>query len=189
MPDGQPFPRPAPQPADASPLERLYDAVGEKLYRFFYRQVGSREEAEDLTSEVFLKAASLLDTSRDESAQRAWLREVARTALADYWRRFYRAPREFAEETFRPPRSLRDGPTEASRADQLPDLLARLPKNYRQVLELRFLQGCSVRETAAALGLSPGNVKVLQYRAIHRAAELGFAPEPGEGRESDEPGF
>src|SRR5437763_4042001 len=82
---------PAPA-ADASPLERLYDAVGARLYRFFYQQVGNREEAEDLTSEIFLKAARLLDTSRDEASQRAWLRQVAQTALADYWRRFYRAP-------------------------------------------------------------------------------------------------
>ena len=40
----------------SSPLERLYDAVSEQLYRFFYHQVGNREEAEDLTGEVFLKA-------------------------------------------------------------------------------------------------------------------------------------
>jgi len=52
----------------------------------------------------------------------------------------------------------------------LPELLARLPENYRRVLELRFLEGCSIRETAIALGLSPGNVKVLQYRAVQRAA-------------------
>src|SRR5581483_5271537 len=91
MPDSQRAPWSAPAPAASSPLERLYDAVAAPLYRFFYHQVGNREEAEDLTSEVFLKAARLLDTSRDEASQRAWLRQTARTALADYWRRLYRA--------------------------------------------------------------------------------------------------
>jgi RNA polymerase sigma-70 factor (ECF subfamily) len=155
--------------------------MAEQLYRFFYREVGNREEAEDLTSEVFLRAARLLDTARHEASQRAWLRQAARTALADYWRRFCRAPiTPLAAEP--PAPMLDDGPTEGVWMARLPELLAGLPENYRRVLELRFLEGCSVRETAAALGLSPGNVKVLQYRALHRAAELGLAPEPA-GRE------
>jgi RNA polymerase sigma-70 factor, ECF subfamily len=186
MADGQPAAWPALEPTAPSPLERLYDAVGAQLYRFFYHQVGNREEAEDLTGEVFLKAARLLDTSRDEAAQRAWLREVARTALADYWRRFYRAPT--ASLTAEPPPwALAEGPAEGRWTRRLPELLARLPGNYRRVLELRFLEGCSVRETAAALGLSPGNVKVLQYRAVQRAAELGLTPEPGAPEGVDEP--
>jgi RNA polymerase sigma-70 factor (ECF subfamily) len=169
----------------SSPLERLYDALGDQLYRFFYHQVGNREEAEDLTSEVFLKASRLLDGSRDEASQRAWLRQAARTALADHWRRFYRGPTTpLAGDPA--PRALADGTAEPQRTVRLPELLARLPENYRRVLELRFLEGCSVRETAAALGLSPGNVKVLQYRAVQRAAELGLAPEGGMGG-ADEP--
>jgi RNA polymerase sigma-70 factor (ECF subfamily) len=154
----------------------LYDAVGAQLYRFFYQQVGNREEAEDLTSEVFLKAARLLDTSRDEASQRAWLRQAARTALADYWRRFYRArsTRLVAES---PPRAVDDELCSDAHVVRLSALLDRLPENYRRVLRLRFLDGCSVRETAAALGLSPGNVKVLQYRAVRRAEELGLVAE------------
>ena len=52
-------------------------------------------------------------------------------------------------------------------------LLAGLPSNYRSILELRFLSGCSVRETAVRLGISVGNARVLQYRALRRAAEQG----------------
>ncbi len=153
--------------------------MGEQLYRFFYRQVGNREEAEDLTSEVFLKAARLLDTSRDEASQRAWLHRTARSALADHWRRFYRAPEVplAVEPAYQ---ATADNPSEGPSTARLPALLARLPENYRRVLELRFLEGRSVHETAAALRLSPGNVKVLQYRAVQRAAELGLAPEPVE---------
>lgn len=182
----QPNRQPAPaESAAPSSLERLYDALGEQLYRFFYHQVGNREEAEDLTSEVFLKASRLLDGSRDEASQRAWLRRAARTGLADYWRRFYRGPTTpLADDPA--PRPLADGAVEPRRSVRLPELLARLPENYRRVLELRFLEGCSVRETAATLGLSPGNVKVLQYRAVQRTAELGLVPEGGSGGD-DEP--
>jgi RNA polymerase sigma-70 factor (ECF subfamily) len=49
-------------------------------------------------------------------------------------------------------------------------LLRRLPERYRQVLELRFLRRLSVEETARELGISHGNAKVLQYRALRKAA-------------------
>jgi RNA polymerase sigma-70 factor (ECF subfamily) len=181
MPEPLPIPRQEARSGALSPLERLYDRVGVQLYRFFYQQVGNREEAEDLTSEVFLKASRLLDTSRDEASQRAWLRQTAQTALADYWRRFYRVPTDPLPDEV-PLRVEEESRFEPSWSSRLPALLASLPENYRRVLELRFLEGYSIRETAAAMGLSPGNVKVLQYRAVQRAAEFGLAPDPaGEG--------
>ena len=57
-------------------------------------------------------------------------------------------------------------------------LLRRLPDQYRRVLELRFLERRSVAETALAMGITSGNARVLQYRALRRAALLG---EPVDG--------
>jgi RNA polymerase sigma-70 factor (ECF subfamily) len=53
------------------------------------------------------------------------------------------------------------------------DVLNRLPARYRRVLELRFLQGYSIEETAQELGITPGNVKVIQYRALAKAVQVG----------------
>jgi RNA polymerase sigma factor (sigma-70 family) len=55
--------------------------------------------------------------------------------------------------------------------DRVSRLLARLPQNYRQILELRFLQAFSVREAATQMGVSVANAKVLQYRALRLAAQ------------------
>lgn len=57
-------------------------------------------------------------------------------------------------------------------------LLSLLPAQFRRVLELRFLRGYSVKETAAELGVTVGHARVLQYRALRRAAGLdeGSAP-------------
>ncbi len=52
-------------------------------------------------------------------------------------------------------------------------LLARLPEQYARVLELRFLHRLSVAETAGQMGISHGNAKVLQYRALRKAALMG----------------
>ena len=56
------------------------------------------------------------------------------------------------------------------RADRI---LSALPDNQRRILTLRFLQGCSVKEAAAELGVTVANAKVLQHRALRRAAGLG----------------
>jgi RNA polymerase sigma-70 factor (ECF subfamily) len=57
-------------------------------------------------------------------------------------------------------------------AARVDSVLRRLPEHYRRVLELRFLQRLSVAETARAMGVSHGNAKVLQYRALRKAALL-----------------
>jgi RNA polymerase sigma-70 factor (ECF subfamily) len=51
-------------------------------------------------------------------------------------------------------------------------ILALLPDRFRQVLELRFLRGYSVAEAAREMGVSNSNAKVLQYRALRKAAQV-----------------
>ena len=51
-------------------------------------------------------------------------------------------------------------------------MLAELPEHYRRILQLRFLDSCSLREAAAAMGVSVAYAKVLQHRALRRAAQL-----------------
>src|SRR5438094_8634586 len=73
-------------------IQNLYEATVEQIYKFIYFKVGNREDAEDITSQVFIKAANLLDVTQDERARVAWLYQVARTTITDYWRQFYKAP-------------------------------------------------------------------------------------------------
>ena len=64
-------------------------------------------------------------------------------------------------------------PLEPERDVDVSPILDSLPDNYRNVLEFRFLRGYSIRETAAAMGVSVANAKVLQLRALRRAAATG----------------
>src|SRR5260370_33885921 len=62
------------------------------IYRFVLSKVGNREEAEDLTSQVFLKAVRGMNPERGPYSRQKWLYQVARTTIADYWRGHYRLP-------------------------------------------------------------------------------------------------
>jgi RNA polymerase sigma-70 factor (ECF subfamily) len=71
-------------------FEQLYQENLELIYRFVYSQVRNREAAEDLTSQIFLKAVRSLDLEQSAHSGSAWLFRVAHTTMADYWRAHYR---------------------------------------------------------------------------------------------------
>lgn len=149
--------------------EAVYDDNVTWVYRMIFGRVGNRADAEDLTSEVFLAAMRPLRLSATVAEVRAYLRATARTVLAAHWR----ATLGIEITTIEDVPATVFGPAAPSTAPQrVAALLDALPDNYRRVLELRFLQGYSVREAAAALGISIANAKVLQHRALRLAAQI-----------------
>ena len=149
--------------------ETVYEDNVMWLYRTIFGRVGNRSDAEDLTSEVFLTAMRPLRLTASVPEVRAYLRATARTVLAAHWRATM--GREIT--------TIDDVPAPASNAaipssapQRVTAVLEALPDNYRRVLELRFLQGLSVRDTAIELGVSVANAKVLQHRALRLAAQM-----------------
>ena len=155
------------------PVEHAYARHVVPIYRFLYSRLGNQEEAEDLTSEVFLKAVRGLEPDREAASVQSWLFQVARTTLADYWRRRNRLPADPLNGTDLPERTGGELPSDGAAAQRASWLLAQLPARDREVLTLRFLNGYSIKETAAALGITVNHAKVLQHRAVQRAAALG----------------
>jgi RNA polymerase sigma-70 factor (ECF subfamily) len=96
--------------------------------------------------------------------------------VADHWRHFYRirvnSLDDLLEAGWEGPREERPGPRSPQPEARVHRLLALLPDRYREVLTLRFLENCSIAETAQRMGLSEPNVKVLQFRALKKAATL-----------------
>jgi RNA polymerase sigma-70 factor (ECF subfamily) len=157
-----------PRPLD---WERVYRENVISIYRLMYAKVGNRADAEDLTSQVFLAALPHLRVGASSSEAHGYLVATARTVLADHWRRRLGVPVTVIDDNLEVPQE----PAPQLAQDHLPRirrLLSRLPANYRRILELRFLEQHSVREAAAALGMSTANARVLQHRALRRAAEL-----------------
>jgi RNA polymerase sigma-70 factor, ECF subfamily len=144
------------------------DNVG-RLYRLMYRKVGNRPDAEDLTSELFRAALGPLQLTASKGEVRAYLLATARTVLASHWRR--RAGLELTH--IDPDVDLHYLAAPSPGSDARPQtyrILATLPDHYRRILELRFLEGYYIKESARALTISVSNAKVLQYRALRMAA-------------------
>jgi RNA polymerase sigma-70 factor, ECF subfamily len=161
--------------ANGQTLESFYQAHHDLIYRYVYRSVRNREEAEDLTSQIFLKVVSGLDDTREAHVTTIWLYQLTRTTIADYWRTHARASLCSLEALLD---TGWDGLTKEPlspnnlAADRVQLLLQALPEQYREVLTYRFLLNLSIRETARRMGLSVVNVKVKQLRALKRAADL-----------------
>lgn len=170
-------------PPGPGPFERVYNEHVVGIYRFIYARVGNHPDAEDLTAQVFVRAVEQLDTEREPAQIAAWLYRVAQNATADYWRAFYRLPLVGADhvapgwEPVEPGEQPVSDPDDRA-ASRVRALLRRLSPAHRRVLELRFLERRSVAETAREMGISNGNARVLQYRALRRAALIG---ESGDG--------
>ncbi len=168
MPETTPPLRVVGAPDQVRDWESVYQEHVAPLYRYVYSRTGNTPDAEDVTSTTFLRALPRLRSGVSPAEIRAYLRTTARSVLADIWRqRHGTVLMEFDDE--------RDAaaPSDPEREVDVSGILDGLPSNYRSVLEYRFLRGYSIRETAAAMGVSIANAKVLQLRALRRAAATG----------------
>nr|WP_261554629.1 sigma-70 family RNA polymerase sigma factor [Frankia tisae] len=156
--------------------EEIYRDNVERVYKIMFAKVGNRPDAEDLTAEVFMAALRPLRVSASVGEVRAYLVVTARTVLAAYWRRTLGVAvttldEDSAQTMFTtvgaPAGPALDNPARAEA------ILAALPDRYARILRLRFLEACTLREAAGELGITVGNAKVLQHRALRQAARLG----------------
>ena len=152
--------------------EDLYRAHVVPVYRYVFSRCANHADAEDITAAVFLRALPRLRPTASEGEARAYLRATARSLLAEHWAAHYGIEMaEYAEDLL-PAAPAPGGDEGAANRRRVAGLLARLPDHYRRVLELRFLRGLSVRETAREMEVTVANAKVLQWRALRRAADL-----------------
>jgi RNA polymerase sigma factor (sigma-70 family) len=150
--------------------DAVYRDNVDRMYRLIFGKVGNRADAEDLTTEVFLNALRPLRLPASAGEVRAYLYATARTVLARYWHRrlgqpVTELPVDLAAADLGPE-------LESAAPEQAERILATLPDRYRRILQLRFLDACSIAEAATAMGISVANAKVLQHRALRRASGL-----------------
>jgi len=156
--------------------EAVYRDNIDRLYRLMYARVGNRPDAEDLTSEVFRTALGPLRLASSKGEVRSYLLTTAQTVLASHWRRTLglhvtSIDPESDLASLAEPSKTEDPSDAPQRAGKI---LAALPDRYRRILELRFLEACTIKEAAQAMNVSVSNAKVLQHRALRMAAKAGL---------------
>ena len=157
------------QLGDRSALEELYLIHFDRIYSYLHMSVGSRHDAEDLTTQTFVKMLESIGRFQWKSVPfSAWLFRIAHNLAMD----FFRARRRWQpeEEIPEPPGAEENSAEEQALASigdaSLLELIARLSPEQRQVLTLKFVFRFSNGETAAILDKTEGAVKSLQHRAL-----------------------
>lgn len=149
---------------DPGRFGELYEINFERVYAYIARRVGNREEAQDLTAEVFHQAlANLARFEWRGLPFAAWLLRIASNAIADSWKS---KAREQGNPCAEEPLSHDIGVDELERRAKLFCLVTTLPSNQRRVIEMRFAQEKSIREIGKELGRTDGAIKQLQYRGL-----------------------
>lgn len=156
---------------DRQALAQLIARTQARVYNLAYRLLGSVQEAEDLTQEVFIKAWRALPNFRGESKFTTWLHSIAINAFRNRRRKLHQQvevplEHEDLDEPFLiAPEDLAQSVIENDERSRLWGLVARLPEKYRLVLTLFYQQQLSYQEIAQTLALPLGTVKAYLNRA------------------------
>ncbi len=151
-------------------FEQLYYHYFPKIYSYVIKRVGSREVAEDIVSDVFMKAFANLKKYQSRGFSfGAWLYRIATNALTDHYRKGARHPEDQNED------ALQNQATE-ERADDaakvktdraaIEKVLSNLPERYSQAVYLRYFAEMEIYEVAEIMKVSKAHASVLIHRSL-----------------------
>ena len=172
--------------ADPQAFAALYERYLGPVYRYCYVRLGSREAAQDATSDVFLKAFAGLSGYRG-GVFAAWIFRIAHNVVTDrYRRRRSTEPMEAAGDPLDRVLTPEEVALAHAEREALRRALAALPDEQRAAIELRLADWPDER-TAVALGKTVAAVKKLRFRAVRRLRKV-LAPsmeQPKEGHDEE----
>lgn len=183
----------AAQQGDREAFGRLYGQYVGGVSRFLGNRLQDRGLVEDLTSETFARALRRIDSVSDQGRDvGAWFTTIARNLVFDH-AKSHRTQRETTVAEVVDAGTGQPGPEQVvirnETAAEVRRHVAQLPPDQQECLRLRFWQGLSGPETAAAMGRSEGAVKALRHRAIGglRASLTRDTAAPAPTRETTDP--
>ncbi len=168
------------QKGDRAALEELYLIHFDRIYSYLHMSVGNRHDAEDLTTQTFLKMLEAIGRFRFQSAPfSAWLFRIAHNLAMDH----FRASRRWQPEEEVPEQPGEEEPSAEAQALQsigrqsMLELIEDLSPEQQQVLTLKFVFNFANADVATILDKTEGAVKSLQHRALVSLQKQLAAPE------------
>jgi RNA polymerase sigma-70 factor (ECF subfamily) len=157
------------QQGDRDALEELYLIHFDRIYSYLHVSVGNRHDAEDLTTQTFLKMLESIGKFRWQSAPfSAWLFRIAHNLAMDHFRanRRWQPEEEVPEPEVDESTSAEAGALESIGRKSMLELIEDLSPEQQQVLTLKFVFSFSNGDVAKILGKTEGAIKSLQHRAL-----------------------
>ncbi|KAF0109886.1 MAG: RNA polymerase sigma-70 factor ECF subfamily [Chloroflexi bacterium] len=153
---------------NAQVISAIFDKYFPMVFRFVRSRVANEGQAEDITSDVFVRLLEAVRSGRSpETNIIAWLLTTASHATTDHWRQQYRHPDELLSESLPEMREDNEQTIEQrERIEKVQQAVNKLTTEQQQVISLRFTLGHSLEETAAQTGKNINAVKQLQFRAL-----------------------
>jgi RNA polymerase sigma-70 factor, ECF subfamily len=160
---------------DAAAFGALYDRYVAAVYRYVYYRVRNDMDAEDLVSDVFMRALRAIPRYEPRVAFLAWLYRIARNAVIDRSRRS-RTQISFEDALAHPgvDQIVEPDATILALSDKeaVRAALAKLTPLQQEVIVLRFVEGYSTLEIANLVGKREGTVRGIQFRALEALRTL-----------------
>jgi len=157
------------QQGDREALEELYLIHFDRIYGYLHMSVGNKHDAEDLTTQTFLKMIESINKFRWQSAPfSAWLFRIAHNLAIDH----FRARRRWQPEEDVPEPDGSEEPSAELEAMQsigrqsMMELIEKLSPEQQQVLTLKFVFNFANADVATILEKTEGAIKSLQHRAL-----------------------
>ncbi len=155
-----------------------YDLYVDDIHRFVYFKIGNQEEANDLTSIIFLKTWEYIKNNSlsDSKTLRALLYKIARTSIIDHYRQSQ--PIASIDDEDHPVDVIDESQDVMEQINLNSDLeiirkkLPELKMEYREVIIMRFVNDLELDEIAEITGKTKGNIRVLLFRALKALKEL-----------------
>jgi RNA polymerase sigma-70 factor (ECF subfamily) len=157
------------QRGDRGALEGLYLIHFDRIYSYLHLSVGNRHDAEDLTTQTFLKMLEAIGRFRWKTAPfSAWLFRIAHNLAMDHFRatKRWQPEEDVPEPEGSEESSAEEAALESIGRRSMLELIENLSHEQKQVLTLKFVFNFSNGEAATILGKTEGAVKSLQHRAL-----------------------
>jgi RNA polymerase sigma-70 factor (ECF subfamily) len=154
---------------DTAAFAALYDRYLTPVYRYLFSRVGNHQEAEDLTSKVFLTALERFEQFRPDSSFAAWLFTIARNKSIDFFRQQH-PEAELPDDRLAAPAEDDPAALAVREADRqaIFQIIGAFPPDDRELLNLRFAADLTYSEIAHLLGRGESAVKKQVYRLLER---------------------
>src|SRR5712691_8232244 len=157
------------QRGDREALEELYLLHFDRIYSYLHMSVGNRHDAEDLTTQTFLKMLESITKFRWQAAPfSAWLFRIAHNLAMDHFRatRRWQPEEDVPEPADETELSAEAAAFQAIGRQSMLELIEGLSIEQQQVLTLKFVFNLPNAEVATVLGKTEGAIKSLQHRAL-----------------------